>query len=266
MLLTIDSPLVQWSDVISSLGGLTKQAVEALNKYWTAQLGSTPETTSSDGTTYDADRAALPAILNDGQFASSSAANLAPFPNAIYGALASAGINALWNEDQDFIIKMSDATLGAGPGSACKALPAMTYCDEKGIAWIFMRWNWKQGLEGHITASMLDYTNWQVWGAYPSPANNPPGNRNQLDKYGLTLEIIAKSSWRVQQKYGFWTNQTASATVSAVLENIAHLSLDQVVSWNMAVCDLDGLLAGKHFVKSSTVSLVASLSGHMDDY
>ena len=243
--------------MISSLGGLTKQAVTAISTYWTTTLGSTPETEDAAGDTYDADPNALPAILNGGQFASSSS-NVAPFPNAIYGALASAGINALWNEDKDFIIKMSDKTLGAGAGSACKALPDMTYCDENGVAWIFMRWNWKQVLSSHSTASMLNSQNWQVWGAYNSPANNPSGNQNQLEKYGLSLEIIAKSSWRVQQKYGFWTNQTATATVDSVLANISNLSLDQIVSWNMAVCDLDGVLNGKHFAQSSTVSVIVS--------
>ena len=244
--------------MISSLGGLTKQAVTAISTYWTTTLGSTPETEDAAGDTYDADPNALPAILNGGQFASSSSSNVAPFPNAIYGALASAGINALWNEDKDFIIKMSDKTLGAGAGSACKALPDMTYCDENGVAWIFMRWNWKQVLSSHSTASMLNSQNWQVWGAYNSPANNPSGNQNQLEKYGLSLEIIAKSSWRVQQKYGFWTNQTATATVDSVLANISNLSLDQIVSWNMAVCDLDGVLNGKHFAQSSTVSVIVS--------
>ena len=243
--------------MISALGGLTKQAVQAVSDYWTAQLGSTPEQTNSNGVTYDADPNALPAILNSGQFASSSASNVAPFPNAIYGALASAAINALWNEDKDFIIKMSDNTLGAGAGGACKALPSMTYCDENGVAWIFMRWNWKQGLSGtHITQSMLNTQDWQVWGAYSPPPNNPSGNQNQLSKYGLDLETIAKSSWRVQQQYGFWTNQTTTATVNSVLANISNLSLDQVVSWNMAVCDLDGVLNGKHFIQSGTVSVV----------
>ena len=248
------SPLAQWSDVISALGDLTNQTVSAISTYWTAQLGSTPEVEDSNGETYDADPNALPAVLNAGQFASSESSNVQTFPNAIYGALASAAINALWNEDKDFIIKMSDDTLGAGAGGACKALPSMTYCDENGVAWIFMRWNWKTVLTSHLTQSMLNTQDWQVWGAYSPPANNPSGNSNQIEKYGLSLEIIAKSSWRVQQKYGFWTNQTAEATVQSVLANIANLSLDQVVSWNMAVCDLDGVLNGKHFVQSSTVS------------
>ena len=228
--------------------------MEALSTYWTAQLGSTPEQTDSNGETYDEDPNQLPSILNSGQFASSSASAVAPFPSAIYGALASAGINALWNEDKDFIIKMSDKTLGAGAGGACKALPSMTYCDENGVAWIFMRWNWRQSLSAHSTTSMLNYNDWQVWGAYDSPPNNPSGNKNQLEKYGLSLETVAKSSWRVQQQYGFWTDQTAPATVSSVIKNIANLSLDQIVSWNMAVCDLDGVLNGKHFVQSGTVS------------
>ena len=245
--------------MIAALGGLTNQTVSAISTYWTQQLGSTPEANDAAGDTYDADPNALPAILNGGQFASSSSSNVQTFPSAIYGALASAAINALWNEDKDFIIKMSDNTLGAGPGGACKALPSMTYCDENGVAWIFMRWNWKQVLSTHSTVSMLNTQDWQVWGAYDPPANNPPKNSNKLAKYGLSLEIIAKSSWRVQQEYGFWTNQTASATVKSVLANISHLSLDQVVSWNMAVCDLDSVLNGKHFVQSGTVSVIVPI-------
>ena len=243
-----------------TLGNLTNLTVSAIGTYWTAQLGTTPEVEDSNGDTYDADPTALPAILNGGHFASSESENVQTFPNALFGALASGAINALWNEDKDFIIKMSDDTLGAGAGGACKALPSMTYCDENGVAWIFMRWNWKQVLTGHLTQSMLNSQDWQVWGAYSSPANNPSGNTNQLDKYGLSLEVVAKSSWRVQQKYGFWTDQTPEATAQSVITNIANLSLDQIVSWNMAVCDLDGVLNGKHFVQSGTVSVMLSTS------
>ena len=254
--------MAQWSDVESSIGGLAQQAINQLNNYWVQQLGSTPEVSgppapNGASPTYDEDPNALPAILSGGQFASASSSAVAPFPNAIYGAFASAGINALWNEDKDFIIKMSDKTLGAGPGGACKALPSMTYCDENGVAWIFMRWNF-HSLPGIPAKENINYDDWQVWGAYDSPPNNPSGNKNQLAKYGLDLGTVAKSSWRVQQQYGFWTNQTANATVSSVLENITNLSLDQVVSWNMAVCDTDGILNGKHFYQGGSVSVILS--------
>lgn len=253
------SPLLQWSDVENALGNLTNQTAVAIGAYWTTQLGSQPEVMDANRDTYDADPTALPAILSGGGFASPESSNVQTFPSAIYGGLASSAINALWNEDKDFIIKMSDKTLGAGPGSACKALPSMTYCDENGVAWIFMRWNWKQVLSSHSTVSMLNTQDWQVWGAYSSAPNNPSGNENQLDKYGLSLEIIAKSAWRVQQEYGFWTSETDTATVKSVLANIANLSLDQVISWNMAVCDLDSVLNGKHFVQSGTVSVIVPI-------
>lgn len=229
--------------------------MNAIQTYWTAQLGSTPEQTDAAGGTYDEDPTALPAILAPGGFADSSASNLSPFPNAIYGALASAGINALWNEDQDFIIKISDATLGQGAGAACKALPDMTYCDENGVAWIFMRWNWTPTVVGRETYMKLNSNDWQVWGAYPSPAKNPSGNSNNLAKYGLSLEVIAKSSYRVQQANGFWSKGTANETVSSVLANISNLTLDKIVSWNMAVCDLDALLNGKYFTPDTPTSV-----------
>lgn len=175
------------------------------------------------------------------------------FQNGLYGALASAGLNALWNEDKAFIVKMSDATFGRGAGKACAQFPEMTYCDN-GVAYFFIRWVfYRLIVRKDATASFLDNSNWQVWGAYPSPSNNPSGNANHLEKYGLDLGTIALSSLRVQQAYGFWSNQTAQATIDSVSANITDLTLDRIVSWNMLVCDLDAILDGKHFAKSGTV-------------
>ena len=208
---------------------------------------------TTNGLTYDEDPTALPAILAPGGFANDNASYVGSFPNGIYGSLGSAGINALWDEDMAFIVKISDSTLGQGAGSACKQFPTMTYCDSEGVAWVFMRWIFKSQISDSARVR-LDQTNWQVWGAYDSLLNNPSGNANNLGKFVLDLGIIARSAWRVQQAYGFYTDETPQATITSVLANIANLDLSQIVSWNMAVCDLDGILNGAHFIGSGTVS------------
>lgn len=213
---------------------------------------------TTDGLTYDEDPAALPAILAPGGFANDNAAYVGSFPNGIYGSLGSAGINALWNEDMAFILKISDSTLGQGAGSACKQFPAMTYCDPEGVAYIFMRWTFTIQIPSPAKkVSVLDQTNWQVWGAYDSLPGNPSGNANNLGKYGLDLGIIARSAWRVQQAHGFWTDETPQATITSVQANITNLDLSQIVSWNMAVCDLDGILDGAHFTSLATKGTVS---------
>lgn len=227
-----------------------------IQSYWTAQLDTQPSRLNSAGLTYDEDPIALPAILAPGGFADSRAANVGNFPNGIFGALASAGINALWNEDKAFIVKMSDKTLGQGAGAACKQFPTMTYCDPDGVAWLFMRWIYVIGpavANGKLN-TILDKTQWQVWGAYDSLTGNAAGNANNLGKYGLDLGTIARSAWRVQQAYGFWTDETPQATIASVQADITNLSLDRIVSWNMLVCDLDGILNGAHFLVKDTVS------------
>lgn len=59
----------------------------------------------------------------------------------------------------------------------------------------------------------------------------------------------------------FGLNQTAQATVDAVLANIANLTLDKIVSWNMLIGDLDEILNGRHFGTDAKVhcGLVLSL-------
>lgn len=236
-------------DVSSQLKTIAQQTYNFINSYWVAQLGSTPEITNNvTGKSYFQDPTALPGILAPGGFASSTSGDVIN-TTSIYATLASAGINALWNSDRAFIVKMSDATLGLGAGQACAQYPNMTYCDN-GVAYIFIRWVMAETYDGKgsPTTSVLDTSNWQVWGAYPSVANNPSGNTNYLEDYGLDLGLIALSSMRVQQAYGFWTTQTAQATIDAVLADISNLSPDKIISWNMLVCDLDAILGGKHFI------------------
>lgn len=145
--------------------------------------------------------------------------------------------------------------MAPGSAPACQQFPANTYCDIDGLAWIFVRWTLTLQIPSPAKrVSALDLANWQVWGAYNSLANNLAGNANNLGKYGPDLGITARSAWRVQHGYGFWTDETPQATVTSVLANITNLDLDHILSWNMAVCDLDGVLDGAHFKASGTVS------------
>lgn len=143
--------------------------------------------------------------------------------------------------------------MAPGSAPACQQFPANTYCDIDGLAWIFVRWTLTLQIPSPAKrVSALDLANWQVWGAYNSLANNLAGNANNLGKYGPDLGITARSAWRVQHGYGFWTDETPQATVTSVLANITNLDLDHILSWNMAVCDLDGVLDGAHFKASGT--------------
>ena len=223
---------------------------------WETTLNSQPPRLNPAGETYDEDPLALPSILAPGGFANDNSSDILSFPRGLYAALATAPINALWNEDKAFILKLSDSNLGRGAGSACNQFPTMTYCDPDGVAWIFMRWVFTLRTPSNVAA--LDLTKWQVWGAYESAPNNPSGNADNLAQYGMDLGIVARSAWRVQQGYGFWTDQTPQATVTSVLANITNLDLSQVVSWNLAVCDMDAILNGAHFTSRGTAGIVSS--------
>lgn len=240
------------------MGNLTKQTYGFLQSYWETTLNSQPPRLNSAGETYDADPLALPSILAPGGFANDNASAVGSFPDGLYAAFATAPINALWNEDKAFIVKISDSTLGRGPGSACSQFPTMTYCDPDGVAWLFIRWVFTLQIPSNAKkVQALDLNNWQVWGAYDSAPKNPSGNSNNLGQYGQDLGIVARSAWRVQQAYGFWTDQTPHATIAAVQANIANLDLGQVVSWNLAVCDLDGILNGAHFTSLGAAGTVS---------
>ena len=99
----------------------------------------------------------------------------------------------------------------------------------------------------HSVSKKLDNTARQVWGAYDSPPDNKPGNSNALAKYGLSLDIIARFSYRVQQDSGIWYQITAQQTAASVLANTNDLTLDKMVSWNVAVCEIAAALAGQYF-------------------
>lgn len=53
--------------------------------------------------------------------------------------LASAGINALCNEDKTFIVKRSDAILDLGASQACPGFSEMTFRDN-GVTYFLIGW------------------------------------------------------------------------------------------------------------------------------
>lgn len=91
---------------MTNFGSITQQTVDFINSYWDMQLGSTPNVTNAAGLTYDSDPATLPAILAPGGFASSTAGYVSTFQSGLYGALASACINALCNGDKAFLVQL----------------------------------------------------------------------------------------------------------------------------------------------------------------
>lgn len=137
----------------------------------------------------------------------------------------------------------------------------MTVCID-GVAYIFMRWvgafEADPNLKGNPEGWALDFSNWQVWGAYNSTHLNPAGNANRLGQYGLDLEGIALSSFAVQEVFGPWATNTTQSIINAVENNIDHITLANTMQWKLASCDLDAVLNGQHFnpQKNTVVSLV----------
>lgn len=231
-------------------------------------LGSSPELSTPLAT----NATALPAVLKGGGFAAKVPTQW--YPPAVCGALNSVGINAMWNLDTVFIVKISDATLGQGTGAACngKAQQGLlaNNCGADGDAYIFIRWKlanfavpWKSG-EVVAPEWNLDDGNWQVWGAYSSAPNNPSGNTDNLVQYGLDLNTIALSSVRVQEKLGFWAQDTLGLLQTTVDNNLEQtLGSSSLQAWNVAVCDLDAFAAGKHLDPSLGVSHTHSCCSRM---
>lgn len=89
----------------------------------------------------------------------------------MYAALASLGINALWNEDKAFILRVTDGNIGLGAGSACKQYPTMTYCDSQGVAWLFIRWEIAAIPQDDGVMDNLDVRSWQVCHQRDAPEN-----------------------------------------------------------------------------------------------
>ena len=248
------SPLAQIAEIDSALGNFTNTTVAILQGYWDGLLGSSPKTFVS----YATNSTTLPAIFKEGGFATQL--NPGFYPPAVCGALYSVGINALWNLDGAFVVKISDATLGQGAGAACngnaqKGLVANS-CGADGSAYIFMRWVFSDNTGFQICSQYpcitepqmnLDRYSWQVWGAYNSTPFNPTGNTDNLKQYGLDLNQIALSSVRVQANLGFWAQDTLGLIRTEVDDNIQEtLTTNQLQAWNMVVCDLDAFSNGTH--------------------
>ncbi|KAK4697652.1 amidase, partial [Lecanoromycetidae sp. Uapishka_2] len=248
------SPLQQWSEISGAFSTFTNQTVQYLQDYWTSMLNSPPQTLSN-GVAYDQNPIALNAVFRGGGFAQKIEPAWAP--PALCGALYSPGINALWNADHVFIVKISDTTLGQGAGAACEgtAQKGLLVCDPNGVeAYIFIRWVFaNQGTAGGDPcvgctvgpANNLDKFSWEVQGAYATP---PDGNSdsNQLVSYGLDLLTIALSAIRVQAALGFWATDTVSELQQTVTSSTKDLTTDQTQAWNLAVCDMDAIANGRH--------------------
>ena len=261
----LSSPTWQFSEISAALGNFTNATTPFLQNYWTSILGSSPLLYAPVAT----NKTAIAAILKGGAFA--APVTIPYYKNEssdfVCAAVYSVGVNAMWNADGVFIVKISDATLGQGPGAACngtaqKGLVANN-CGADGEAYIFIRWNFRQfgqpakrGPWPHpLGPYFLDPYHWQVWGAYSSAPNNPAGNADELAQYGLDLNTIALSSVRTQEKLGFWGQDTLGIIQSGVetdLEGVLESSRLQV--WNIAVCDLDAFAAGRHLDPSLGVS------------
>lgn len=254
------SPLTQYSEITGALGNFTNTTVNILQSYWNEMLGSSPQTLNPIAT----NPIALPAVFKDGGFAAPIKG--AWYPPAVCGALFSVGINAMWNSDSVFIVKIYDATLGQGAGAACngnaqKGLLA-NKCGADGEAYIFIRWELaNQAFLSPVSFGAtavplmnLDKFHWQVWGAYASAPYGATGNSDNLAQYGLNLNTIALSSVRVQTNLGFWAQNTLGELETSITENIETITSSDLQAWNVLVCDLDAFAAKKHLDQSLGVS------------
>ena len=103
-------PLTQWSQISGILNSTNVLLRQALEDDWNLQLNSTPILTETS-LPYDKDPAALPRLFLNGTFAA-SAPKVDQYPASFCATFAAAQINALWNEDKVFVVKISDSTLG----------------------------------------------------------------------------------------------------------------------------------------------------------
>lgn len=232
------SPVQQWTAVSQGISNVSLALQSGLVTYWAQELGSTPDAS------WTTEAGNLQTVYQGGTFAGPVTAAL--FDPRFFAVIASVGINSLWNGDHVFIVKMSDNTIKGV--AACDVLPAYSTCIND-IAYIFLRWVWYTGPAPITsvpiidTSSLggLDTTEWEVKGAYPASQG---GQGNYLsDTYHLTLDDIALSSDNTQSQYGFYYqggNNDTAATTTADSENA---TLDQLLSWNLPVCNLDVVLS-----------------------
>ena len=207
--------------------------MEAYYDYTLTKLPGPPD----GGITYDADPSELPQIFKDGTFA--SIPEVGEFPPGIYGALTASAVNALWRQDKDFIIKLTDAAYGKGDGAACKAFPIMTACLD-GVAYIFARWQMDGGTE--ITSSRLWTKEWNVWGAYAQGSANGKQNADQLTQYGLSLSAIATSAQKTQDENGFDFKNQNGATLTQLQNNPTDLNLADLMYFSLPICDIAAII------------------------
>lgn len=194
----------------------------------------------------------MPQILSLGFYASQNVVTDVPIltQTAVYSVFAASGINTLWAQDLVFIIKISDATYGKGPGAACQAFPAMTVCRD-GVAYIFARWQvtGASATEWDITESHLDERNWNVWGAYAQGSADGTDNKDQLAQYNWDLDSILTSVQKtlaINDTYPF-TNQNGAA-IDTLKGNVGNFGDKSTLAfWSLPLCDIDSILgSGRH--------------------
>ena len=241
----MNSPLKQWGEVQDAIGKAYTQIADALDKYFDSTFHHWPDDTS----TLLTDPKLIPSQIKGGRFAGD--VKVGVINKDVYGALGASAINALWVMDKVMIIKISSAAYGHG--DPCTVYPKYTSCLD-GVAYIFVRF---QTFNGNIDAegglgsdyyARFNVKNWFVFGAsdYGSGGDGS-ANKNNLDKYALNLDVIAKASEKTQKDHGYLYDNQNGQTIQNLEEDPLNLAKERLMFFNIPICDIDSIIGpGKH--------------------
>ena len=168
--------------------------------------------------------------------------------------VATGPVNGIWLADGVFIVKMTDKAMHNPKGGVCAQHSDVSVCDpdHPGTAYFFIRWRSKESVlaDPQNGVEPIDPKKWHVRGAYDSGTDKDEDghtNTNHLPDIGLDLLTIARSAERTQQEKGLlFVDDYATVSDQLIKENI-KLKLDDVIRWNLPVCDIEAILAANGY-------------------
>ncbi|KAG8532949.1 uncharacterized protein KY384_002827 [Bacidia gigantensis] len=251
--LTRPDPIKQWGEVQSAVGQAFTQISDALDTYFKDTFHTLPSAHNSgqQGRSYVDDPSLIVSQLSHGVFATN--VEVGTINPGVYGALAASAINALWAQDQVFVIKITDKAYGKGAGAACKAFPDQTACIN-GVAYIFARFQ-VTVVNGDQPDdySRFERRSWFVFGIGPTgTAGDGTKNANHLKDYGLELPDIALAVEKTWDEHGFPFTDQNGATIQHLTTYPTDVAAKDIMFFNLPVCDFDFTMgAGKHLADAT---------------
>ena len=203
---------------------------------------------------YAEDPTGLPQIFKNGAFVTQP--HVSSYPPSLIAISASAGINALWSQEQIFIVKISSITYGS---SICD--PPLfgwnDWCDKNKTDHMILKWMGVERRRQNFIAS--DISPLDMFRGVVSDSVPGIGNLSDPAFGKITVKDVVQSSVAVQQAHGIGGQSTAdelairieqSAQTGGLAQSMSNRG-DKVdgaestsfLSFNLPVCDLDTVLA-----------------------